>query len=98
MDKELKKRLFTHMCEVKCKDMTPSPDIAICSECGWRGPVSECGTDYDGDWESGYYPVDLCPKCEDGGCIDDYDMSPERLAEYEAWVEKEEIKDEQKGN
>jgi hypothetical protein len=63
----------------------PKPDIAICSECGWRGPVTECGKDTDGDWETGYYPIDLCPKCGDGGCVDDYDMSPERLAEWEKW-------------
>ena len=51
------------------------PDIAICSVCGWRGPATECITDEEGDWESGYYKVDLCPKCEDGGSIDDYDFS-----------------------
>ena len=51
------------------------PDIAICSVCGWRGPVAECETDEEGDWENGYYKVDLCPKCEDGGSVDDYDFS-----------------------
>ena len=63
----------------------PESDIAICSECGWEGPVSECQTDQEGDWESGYYTIHLCPKCEDGGCIDDYDMTPECLKEWEKW-------------
>jgi len=65
-------------------DGEPKPDIAICSECGWRGPVSECLKGEDGDWESGYYKIDLCPKCEDGGCIE-YDMTPGRLREWEEW-------------
>ena len=70
----------------------PKPDIAICSKCGWRGPVSECDVDPygDGDWESGYVPVDLCPVCEDGGCIDDYDMSDERFEEWRKWWEENE--------
>jgi len=68
-------------------DKEPSADIAICSECGWRGNVSECEIGTDGDWESGYYEIDLCPVCEDGGCIDDYDMSEERLKEWEEWFE-----------
>ena len=66
-------------------DSEPIPDIAICSECGWRGPVSKCLKDQDGDWESGYYIIDLCPICADGGCIDDYDMTPERLKEWNEW-------------
>jgi len=68
-------------------DKEPLPDIAICSECRWRGPVSECGIDPygDGDWESGYRPTHLCPKCEDGGCIDDYDMSDEVNEAWNLW-------------
>jgi len=72
------------------KNAEPKHDIAICSECGWQGPVSDCEVDPhgDGDWESGYYPVHLCPKCEDGGCIDSYDMSDARLQEWEEWWDK----------
>jgi len=68
-------------------DREPLPDIAICSECGWRGHVSECqiAPHGDGDWETGYHPVHLCPICEDGGCIDNYDMSDERAKEWEKW-------------
>lgn len=66
----------------------PSPDIAVCSECGWRGSVSECETEKDGDWESGFYDAHLCPKCEDGGCIDDYSMTKEIAAEWVAWKDK----------
>jgi len=67
------------------KNAEPLPDIAICSQCGWRGPVGECEKGEEGDWENGYYQIDLCPKCEDGGCIDDYDMTPERAQEWEKW-------------
>ena len=69
----------------KVEDKPPGPDIAICSECHWRGPADECEQDEDGDWETGYYTIDMCPKCEDGGCIDDYDFSPEQLTKYEEW-------------
>ena len=70
------------------KTKEPKPDIAICSICGWRGDVSECIKGEDGDWESGYYEIDECPKCEDGGCIDDYDMSEQRLKEWEEWAKE----------
>lgn len=61
----------------------PEPDIAFCSDCGWRGPIEECLKGQDGDWESGYFEIDECPKCEDG-CIE-YDMTPERRVECEKW-------------
>ena len=63
----------------------PKPDIAICSSCGWSGGIEECDQDEEGDWENGYYTVDLCPNCDDGGCIDNYDMSPERDEEWKHW-------------
>ena len=66
----------------------PKPDIAICSDCGWRGPVEECLKGQDGDWESGYFEIDECPKCDNGGCIEDYDMTPERLEEYNKWYDR----------
>ena len=58
-------------------DEWPDADIAICSACGWRGHVSMCPQEEEGDWETGYYKVHVCPKCEDGGCVDDYDYSDE---------------------
>ena len=61
----------------------PKPDIAICSQCGWRGPSSKCEQAEEGDWENGYYTIDLCPICEDGGCIDNYDFSTEEL--FKKW-------------
>jgi len=67
------------------KDAEPKPDIAKCSICGWKGSVDDCETGREGDWESGYYDIDLCPKCEDGGCVDDYDMTPDRAAEWGKW-------------
>ena len=62
----------------------PSPDIAECSDCGWRGDVSECDTGQDGDWESGYFEIHLCPMCKDGGCID-YDMSETIAIAWHEW-------------
>ena len=66
-------------------DSEPEYDIAICSICHWTGPVSECQKGRDGDWETGYYDIHLCPKCKDGGCIDDYSMTDERAREWEVW-------------
>ena len=63
----------------------PKADIAICSKCGWRGPVSECNVAQQGDWEYGYYEVHECPVCEDGGCIDNYSYSPELVKKYNDW-------------
>jgi len=70
------------------EDEEPRPDIAICSQCGWRGPTSECENGEEGDYENGYYFIDLCPRCEDGGCIDDYDMSSKRSEEWLKWHKK----------
>ncbi len=72
---------------LKPNNTQPPPDIAICSQCGWRGDTGDCETDTEGDWESGYHTVYLCPKCEDGGCIDDYDMTAAREKEWNEWNE-----------
>jgi len=69
------------------KDPEPGPDIAICQECDWRGSLSECGTEQDGDWETGYYLIHTCPKCDDCGMIE-YDMSEKRALEWNAWKER----------
>ena len=63
----------------------PLPDIAICSKCNWRGPVSECIIVQDEDWKTGHFDAHDCPKCEDGGCIDDYDMSIKRAIKWNYW-------------
>jgi len=76
--------------EKEIGNVEPFPDIAICSVCGWRGNVSKCEKGQDGDRESGYYPIHLCPKCDDGGCIDDYDMSKEKAREWKKWKERDE--------
>lgn len=74
--------------EIHSAHAEPKPDIACCSECGWQGDVSACKTGREGDRESGYIDVHLCPKCPDGGCIDDYDMSPQRAITWAAWRAK----------
>ena len=66
-------------------NVEPQPDLANCSKCGWKGSISECEEGTDGDWESGYYKIHECPICDDGGCIDDYDMSDEQLKIWEEW-------------
>ena len=71
-------------------DPEPQPDLACCSECGWEGPREDCLIDQEGDWETGYYDVDLCPRCEDGGCIDDYNMTEERKEEWYEWKSRHE--------
>lgn len=51
----------------------PSLNCCECSNCGWFGYVSECETVWESEgWEYPKYQVQLCPDCEDGGCIDNY--------------------------
>lgn len=74
-------------------DPEPLPDKAICSACGWKGSVSKCETELEGDWENGYYKIHLCLKCEDGGCIDDYDFSNKQWKLREKWKLRQDKKD-----
>ena len=46
--------------------------IGRCSTCNFEAPTDKLETDEEGDWEYGYYLIHLCPKCDDGGCVDDY--------------------------
>jgi len=87
--------IFKCIREAKVEDVEPMPDIAICSNCRWRGKISKCEKGTDGDWESGYYDIDLCPKCDDGGCIDDYTMSNKQAKLWEEWAKRNgiELKD-----
>lgn len=73
-------------------DPEPPMDVGHCASCGWKGPISECRVKQDGDWESGYYDAHLCPKCEDGGCIDDYDYSPEQFQRVREWQVRDRLK------
>lgn len=66
----------------------PSPDLVKCSDCGNTFKASECPTEADGGWETGYYEVPVCPNCEDGGCMDGWDFSPEQMKKYEEWKAK----------
>lgn len=73
------------------RDTEPKPDIACCSNCGGRFPVSECPTEEEGDWETGYYLTHVCPKCDDGGCVDDYCMTSECAEKWNEWKKNAEI-------
>ena len=72
-------------------DCEPTPDISICANCGWKGNVSECELDQDGDWETGYYIIHLCPVCEDGGCVDDYTMSEKQEILWNDWFKRQKL-------
>ena len=65
----------------------PQCDMGSCGNCGWKGPLSVCEIGKEGDYESGYYDIPLCPICPDGGCIDDYFYSSEQRLELEKWEE-----------
>ena len=51
-----------------------APDCCSCAVCGWSGKITECNSYEESEnWENPeVYTVDECPKCEDGGIIDDY--------------------------
>lgn len=77
-------------------DPEPLPDIVICDDGGWEGKESDCELTEDGDWETGYYLVALCPKCDDGGCVF-YEMSPEQDVKWAIWncnrkLEREQVR------
>jgi len=75
------------------KEEEPLPDIARCSCCDKEFPVSECGQDVEGDWETGYYDVYICPECPDGGEIDDYTFSKKQQIAYDKWHNKNKPED-----
>jgi hypothetical protein len=59
-----------------------APDMCRCSDCGKKFKIRNLKTEQDGDWESGYYNFFVCPKCPDGGCIDDYWESAQGLKDW----------------
>ena len=69
------------------KNNEPRPDLAFCENCGWKGKISDCKTDTDGDWEGGYYTIHICPICDEGGDIN-YEMSEDRANEWNKWYHK----------
>ena len=84
--------MFVFDLEILPIDAEPKCDIGICSDCGWRGLLTDCHSYKEQEsWEMpDWYWIFECPKCKDGGCIDDYDYSPERQKEWEEWKEKNE--------
>ena len=90
MGKRKRNMDISKLLEDQEKSGPPSPDIAICSECNGRFKFEECITATDGDWETGYYTVLLCPVCPEGGEIDNYDYSPEQLKKYNEYKKDEE--------
>lgn len=55
------------------------PDLCKCSTCGTTYKISECNsvTDHHNGWELPVTTELECPKCSDGGCIEDYFFSEE---------------------
>jgi hypothetical protein len=51
----------------------PKADMCKCSICNWKGKTSDCETEWESEgWEYPEYQIHICPKCKDGGCIDNY--------------------------
>lgn len=72
-----------NLIEIKNKP-EPKADMCGCSICGWKGKCSGCETAWESDgWEYPQYEIHLCPKCEDGGCVDDYWYSDEVINELQ---------------
>lgn len=62
----------------------PKMDMCRCSNCNWSGKADDCETEWESDgWECPAYQIHLCPKCENGGCIDDYWYSDPELMKLE---------------
>lgn len=74
--------------DMQVEDHGPPPDIAECAVCGNKWNVSDCETDIEGNYESGYYTIHLCPTCEDGGCIDDYSYSEKQAEKWNEWHDR----------
>lgn len=70
---------------IQKSNFEPMPDLAECEQCGWSGKVVECIQDEDGDWETGYFQIDTCPKCS-GGI--EYNMSADVAEEWSKWHKK----------
>lgn len=70
----------------------PQPDMARCSECEGEWPIASLEVETGGDGEGGFEFAHLCPKCDDGGCIDSYFMSPKRTREWRKWERSRKLK------
>lgn len=66
----------------------PQPDRAQCSDCKRKFWIKDLETEAEGDWENGYIDVYVCPKCDDGGCIDNYQFSAKQAKRWLAWKKK----------
>jgi len=76
----------THLVE---NDPEPKADIATCSGCGWRGGVDDCRTGEEGDLESGYYKIYMCPDCDESEeCVDDYEYSRKQFKKLMEWQKR----------
>jgi hypothetical protein len=64
------------------------PDRAQCSHCSRKFWVKDLETEKEGDWENGYYDIHVCPRCDDGGCIDVYYFSAKQEKRWLAWKKK----------
>ena len=67
----------------------PSPDKVECGQCHRKWFVKDCPTVTEGDWETGYYDVLVCPKCEDDGELDNFYFSRKQQRLYDDWFKKQ---------
>ena len=80
-----KKALFDELAAMELTPMNDCDaelDCGSCSECNWSGKLSECPTEEEGTYESGYYTAVFCPVCEDGGCIENFYPSEESIEKW----------------
>lgn len=67
----------------------PLPDIAICSICGGVHDVDKLEINNEYDFETNINcTYHVCPLCLNGGCIDNYKMTPLRASEWNNWNTK----------
>jgi len=52
----------------------PPEMLGKCTKCNYQASVSTFEEDYDhhDGWEMPAYAELICPKCPDGGCVDDF--------------------------
>lgn len=63
------------------KKIDDSPDLCKCGNCHTEFKVKDCELDYGhhNGWEMPAYSEVICSVCDDGGCIDDFYYSNNKI-------------------